>query len=324
MDVTIVIPTKNGGDLFRRVLEAIFQQKTEYSYEVICVDSGSRDGTQDLIRQFPVKLFEIPPEEFGHGRTRNYGAAQGEGTYIVFLTQDALPVNELWLQKLVEAMELEDGIAGAFGSHLPYPDGNIFDRRDLPAHFARFGAEPHVFAIEDREQYDRDIGLRLFLSFFSDNNSCLRRSIWEKHPYEDVNYAEDQIWARKMLEMGYKKAYAPEAQVYHSHDFGILEYAKRVFDDLRGHYIIHDGFRMIPTLGAALSGMVRSVYSDARYTLSLGMSLRDTFYCLWLGTGRDIGRNIGGWLGSNFYEYPKWVQRILDRNVSQQYRQLRG
>ncbi len=324
MDVTIVIPTKNGGALFRKVLESIFSQETEYTYEVICVDSGSKDGTQDVIRQFPAKLFEIRPEEFGHGRTRNFGASKGTGKYIVFVTQDALPTHERWLQKLVEVMELEDGIAGAFGPHLPYPDCNIFDRRDLPAHFARFGTEPHAFAIEDRAQYDSDIGLRLFLSFFSDNNSCLRRSIWEQYPYEDVSYAEDQIWARKMLELGYKKAYAPEAQVYHSHDFGIVEYAKRVFDDLRGHYVMHNGFRMIPTFGAAVNGMLRSIYADARYTLSLGMGLRDTLYCLWLGTGRDIGRNIGGWLGSNYYEYPQWIQRILDRNVSQQYRQLRG
>ena len=46
MDVSIVIPTKNGGHLFEKVLDAVFKQKTEYEYEVICVDSGSKDGTQ--------------------------------------------------------------------------------------------------------------------------------------------------------------------------------------------------------------------------------------------------------------------------------------
>ncbi len=43
MDVSIVIPTKNGGHLFEKVLDAVFKQKTEYEYEVICVDSGSKD-----------------------------------------------------------------------------------------------------------------------------------------------------------------------------------------------------------------------------------------------------------------------------------------
>ena len=73
MDVSIVIPTKNGGHLFEKVLDAVFKQKTEYEYEVICVDSGSKDGTLDVIRKYPCRLFQIEPSEFGHGKTRNYG-----------------------------------------------------------------------------------------------------------------------------------------------------------------------------------------------------------------------------------------------------------
>ena len=94
MDVSIVIPTKNGGHLFEKVLDAVFKQKTEYEYEVICVDSGSKDGTLDVIRKYPCRLFQIEPSEFGHGKTRNYGASKGNGTYIIFITQDALPATD--------------------------------------------------------------------------------------------------------------------------------------------------------------------------------------------------------------------------------------
>lgn len=45
------------------------------------------------------------------------------------------------------------------------------------------------------------------------------RKIWEKYPYDDVNFAEDQIWAKKMIELGYKKLYCPYAAVYHSHNY---------------------------------------------------------------------------------------------------------
>ena len=65
MDVTIVIPTKNGGELLDRVLAAVFLQKTQYTYEVICVDSGSKDNTLDIIRKYDCKLYQIPPSEFG-------------------------------------------------------------------------------------------------------------------------------------------------------------------------------------------------------------------------------------------------------------------
>ena len=323
MDVSIVIPTKNGGAFFRKVLTAVFTQKTARSFETICVDSGSADDTVAIIKEFPVKLFEIAPQDFGHGRTRNFGASKGSGKYIVFITQDALPANENWLQNLTDVMEAagNEQVAGAFGQHFPYPDCNIFDKRDLPRHFARFGDKPTVFSIEDRKAYDADINLRLFLSFFSDNNSCLRRSVWEKYPYPDVNFAEDQIWMRKMLELGYKKAYVPDAAVYHSHNFRGLEYAKRVFDDLRGHYVMHDGFRMIPNLPMAIKHILGSMYLDLPYILSLHLPAIDTLSAVKQMLERDVGRGIGGLLGSNYYEYPAWLQSILDKNASQQYRQ---
>lgn len=323
MDATIVIPVKNGGARLREVLEMIFRQRTSYQYEVICVDSGSTDGSLEVLSEFPVRLFQIPASEFGHGKTRNYGAAQGTGKYIVFVTQDALPVDENWLQSLLEAMEMDEGIAGGFGQHLPYPDCNIFDKRDLPAHFARFGAENHIFQIEDREAYDRDIGLRLFLSFFSDNNSCLRRSVWEKYPYSDVDYAEDQIWMRKMLELGYKKVYVPGAMVYHSHDFPVREYCKRCFDDLKAHYRIHNGFKIVPDIGKAVLGFFGTIWRDSQYIRQLSPSWHFRLHWLKESAGRACGRYLIGYLASQYYEYPASVQRLLSRFFSQQYRQIR-
>lgn len=65
MDVSIVIPTKNAGELFEQVLKKIFEQKTKYEYEVICVDSGSTDNTIDIIKKYSCKLYQISSEEFG-------------------------------------------------------------------------------------------------------------------------------------------------------------------------------------------------------------------------------------------------------------------
>ena len=57
------------------------------------------------------------------------------------------------------------------------------------------------------------------LRFYSDNNSCLRKSVWKKIPYRRVQYGEDQIWGNDVINDGYQKVYVPTAIVKHSHDY---------------------------------------------------------------------------------------------------------
>ena len=49
---------------------------------------------------------------------------------------------------------------------------------------------------------------RQFLHYYSDNNSCLRKSYWEIFPYQDVDYGEDQLWADWIIKSNKTKAFA--------------------------------------------------------------------------------------------------------------------
>jgi rhamnosyltransferase len=324
IDVSIVIPTKNAGDLFERVLESIFRQKTEYQYEVICVDSGSKDNTLDIIKNHNVALYEIAPEEFGHGKTRNYGASKGTGTYIVFITQDALPANEFWLQNLVDAMKLDDEIVGGFGIHYPYPDCNLLDKRDLKIHFQGFGADNTIYYMDDSERYKNEEGYRHLLAYFSDNNSCLKREIWEKYPYDDVDFAEDQIWMRKMIEKGYKKVYCPHAAVYHSHNYKLSSYFGRYFDEFRSLYGLHH-YIIVKKWWLTLPGAFYCVINDYKYLAQLTeIKRKEKIYWLWYSIRRNTSRFIAGYWGGRYHAYSPRTQRWLDKHVSQQYKQRKG
>lgn len=229
--VSVVIPTKNGGPLFDRVLEAVLSQETDWPYEVIVVDSGSADNTVETVRRYPsVRLIEISPSEFGHGKTRNFAISQAAGTYIAMITQDAMPANVGWLSALVDAIDRDDRIAGVFGRHIAYPEASPFTCHELEQHFAGFAKVP-VAELEDHARYTDDEGYRQFLYFFSDNNALLRRAVWECIAYPEVDFAEDQAWARLIIEAGYRKAYAHEAAVLHSHEYGFIERLQRSFDE---------------------------------------------------------------------------------------------
>ena len=320
MDVTIVIPTKNAGDLLDKVLNMVFSQKTDYTYEVVIVDSGSSDNTLDIVRKYPVKLYEIPASEFGHGKTRNFGASKGTGDYIVFITQDALPATDTWLQNFIDARKLDPDIVGGFGIHYPYPECNIIDKRDLKAHFEGFGSTNTIYFMEDKERYEREEGYRHLLAFFSDNNSCVRRDIFEKYPYDDVDFAEDQIWARKMIELGYKKVYCPFAPVYHSHNYDLRSYLGRYYDENKGLYQIHQ-YIGVKHWYYIVPAIIRHTSMDIKYFKTLNLTKEEYKDAVNYSWKRNYARYVGAYLGGNYHSYSDKRKAYWDKKISQQYEQ---
>jgi len=227
---SVVIPTYNAGAQFEEVLDAVLAQHTPWPFEVLVIDSGSTDGTLEIVRARPaVRLQQIDKRDFNHGDTRNLGASLTSGDFIAFITHDALPANQAWLFNLVEAIDAEPAAMGAFGCHYAYPNASAFTKRDLDAHFNGFRQYPLLVSQKTNPARYRsgDEGWRQFLHFYSDNNSCFRRSAWEKIPYRRVVFGEDQLWAHDVIEAGHAKLYAAQAIVYHSHDYDEAETEER-------------------------------------------------------------------------------------------------
>ncbi len=256
----VIIPTKNAMPGLGDVLSQVLSQETPWPYEVIVIDSGSSDGTTEFVRALSVvRLIEIAPETFGHGRTRNQAIAAADAEFVALLTHDAEPCDQQWLANLVSAAEQDPEIAGVFGRHTAVPSASPFTKADLDRHFQSFGNGPHVVskALDDK-RYEQDPAWRQALHYYSDNNSLMRKSVWEKHPYPDVEFAEDQIWAREIIEAGFSKAYAPEAMVYHSHDYAPMEQLRRAFDESR-NFKKYFGYRLSASPLSALAAVIKNV-----------------------------------------------------------------
>jgi rhamnosyltransferase len=100
IDASIILLTLNAGEKFRKVLKAVFNQ-TYNNFEVIIIDSSSIDNTLEYAKRYPIEIFKIPRNDFGHGKTRNLGAKLARGRYLVYLTQDGIPANNNWLANLL-------------------------------------------------------------------------------------------------------------------------------------------------------------------------------------------------------------------------------
>src|SRR5688572_12288043 len=100
-DLSIVLLTKNGGELFDDVLAGLFRCDGILETEVLMIDSGSTDGTLERAARYPhIRVHTIPPAEFGHGRTRNLGVRLTARPVVVFLVQDATPATADFLARL--------------------------------------------------------------------------------------------------------------------------------------------------------------------------------------------------------------------------------
>ncbi len=309
---SIIIPTKNGGALFRRVLDAVLTQQTDWPYEVIIADSGSTDGTVEFVQQFSqVKLLQIPAQEFGHGRTRNQAIEFAQDEFVAMLTHDALPGSSFWLTHLVACAEQSSNIAGVFGRHIAYEHASPFTRQELELHFAGFESNP-IVSLDDQQRYDTDLGYRQFLHFFSDNNALLRKSVWQTIPYPDVDFAEDQAWAKLIIEAGYKKAYCHEAWVYHSHDYSLWERFQRSFDESQA-FNRWFGYRLCPGWKHLFRNWLALTLRDLKYAKTMRLWRSDCKASIHI-IFDNFMRLSGHYLGSFGLSLPNPVLRLLSRD----------
>lgn len=261
-DATVALLTFNGEEFLEELLTAVFAQKTKKKFEVLVIDSGSKDRTLEVIDTFPkVRLHKIPNSEFGHGKTRNLAVELAESEFVLFLTQDAVPSYDGWLDSMIEPFYISDKVGCVFGKQIPRPDCFATLKREVATVFASFGGDGAIVLHRQTKLTD-DLGLTN--TFFSDANSAVRKSTMQSVPFRDLNYAEDQALGIDMLAAGHIKAYAPLGSVNHSHNYALKQYFKRKFDESVG---LRQSVGHTPRAGyrELFIGSFKSTLSDYRF-----------------------------------------------------------
>ena len=212
MKVSVVILVLNGGADLRRCVGALLSQKIAETVEVLLLDSGSTDGSESLDRDFPLRMESIPPGEFRFGYARNLAFRLATGNYIATVSQDYIPADDRWLDRLIEP--LRKGLDVTLGRGMPHPDRRPFfwDKR-------RF-----AFTRESRE-FIRERGGHGF--------SCMclatRRDVWKAVGFgDDTLMGEDKFFQKECFENGFTKvAYVPDAAGFHGHEYTLKSLFKR-------------------------------------------------------------------------------------------------
>ena len=257
--VSIVLPTRNGAATLPATLEAIAQQHTDFPVEIVAVDSGSTDGTLEILEGVAREVVRIPTGTFNHGLSRNLAIEHARGELIVLLVQDALPTSNDWLARLTAPLRANQDVAGAFCRQQPRPAATALTRRYLEAWVAASPIPRSVTLTADGPLEQLDPLARLEMCAFDNVCSCIRRSVWARIPFADTPIGEDLEWARAVLLAGYRLDYVADAVVLHSHD-------RPAAYELARTYVLHRrlfsmfGVRTIPTM----TGLARAIVSSIR------------------------------------------------------------
>ena len=257
--VTIVIPTYNAGEKFRTCAEMIAKQTANIK-QVLIIDSESEDTTVEICKDFGFTVEVINKKDFGHGKTRQYALEKTSTEIVVFMTQDALLVDEKSIESLVDCLNSKQDIATIYGRQLPYPNAGIIGS------FARLNNYPECSFVNTFED-KRNKGIKT--AFLSDSFAAYKKSMLLNiggFPVH-INFGEDMYVAAKFLMKGYRTAYCAKSRVYHSHDCNLVEEFKRCIEIGKFH---KQERWLLETFGKAEGEGLKYVVNEAKYLLKSG------------------------------------------------------
>lgn len=155
LDITVVIPTYNGGERVPQVLDRLKQQVDvdALTWEVIVCDNNSCDRTADVVSEYQQNWLPQCPlrycfvAEQGAAYARQRGVMEASGTIVAFLDDDNIPAHD-WLSQ-VQQFAIAYPQAGAFGSQIHgdfqgvLPDG--FEHIACFLAIVERGNSPHLY-----------------------------------------------------------------------------------------------------------------------------------------------------------------------------------
>jgi rhamnosyltransferase len=201
--ISVGILTRNAGKLYHRVTDALIAQKIDKSFEIVVLDSASKDGTDKYAAEKGARVVPYRPKKFKFGMARDTLFENCRGEVIVTISQDVVPAGETWLADLTRP--IFDGTADATtGEQREPPDAYTF-------YWDYHGSWLRTVAIGFDQAYGR-VAL-------SGSNMAIRRAAWEQLKFGDCDAIEDRVMQVKLHAKNLRMTQVKQAISYHGHDY---------------------------------------------------------------------------------------------------------
>ena len=198
-DVSIIIRTLNEARYLPELLSGIENQKSEFSFEIILIDSGSTDETLTIASNYNCRVLHISRDDFSFGRSLNRACEAAHGEFLIIVSGHCIPHDQNWMQHLVEPLSL---------GHADYTYGRQIGGIDT------YWSEQQIFS-----KYFPALNQIPQTGFYCNNaNSALKKQIWSQYLFdEELTGLEDMHLAKRMILDSFTIGYVATSCVYHLH-----------------------------------------------------------------------------------------------------------
>jgi glycosyltransferase involved in cell wall biosynthesis len=206
--VSIVICTYNRKKLLKECLDSIFSIEYPRScYEVIIVDGGSTDGTEELCKDFP-EIRYTTESRFGLAYARNKGAELARGAIVAY-TDDDCVVDKQWLRNLVSGFHTPEAVVGVGGPVYPLHPETIPKKILVKAALGLYDEGQEVKPIQGIITSNSAFKTEIFKFLkFDEKLGVTRRG-------KLILCGEDTDFCNTLVASGHRLLYTPYAKVYH-------------------------------------------------------------------------------------------------------------
>ena len=250
--VSVVVINVDGLTYLQRCVESVRRNRYP-GWEIIVVDNGSRDGSQDWVRGLGaddprLRLIALP-ENVGPAKARNIGAAAARGHILAFLDNDTV-VDAGWLLPLVAMFDADPSIGAIQCKLLLEAERHRIDY--VGDYLGQFGflIQRSPIGATDAGQCDQRVEV---FSAKSAGMAIRRRAFVDAGGFDEdyFIYVEETDLAWRVWLQGYRVVFAPDSVVYHAFGTSSVILGRRQRRLLRFHGTKNYISTLVKNLGPA-------------------------------------------------------------------------
>lgn len=229
---SIVITTKNSIGVIERLVDILLNQEFNFPFELIFMDNNSTDGTLEFLKEVNFKnkrIIHVPEGEFSHSGTRMNAAELARGKYVLFFTDDIVPIGKDFLSHLTQPV-LDNQASAAYG--VVQIDAQNADPIDAYLHNDWYKDFESIRKPVSQQDWDSMTPFeRRKICNFDNCSSCLDKEVLLKIGFPKVPYGEDMFLAKRLILSNHKIALVKEAKFYHWHKMSFFYFLERMCID---------------------------------------------------------------------------------------------